>query len=137
MPELRALLKKKFKDAYQSRYEEFGFVRSGKNWDLPDDRDIRADNISNLLLPALTTHGLQADPDSGTAVWSAIATDLAQALGRSSNTKRDRSTHVAATTPQGRDVEVALQCLVHLVRANYPQAPEKMLRAFGFLRESN
>ncbi len=48
-----------------------------------------------------------------------------------------RATHVAATTPQGRAIEVALQYLVHLRRANYPDAPDKLLRAFGFLRESN
>ncbi len=69
VPELRALLKKKFKGEYQAYYAEFGFVRSGKNWGLPDDRDTRADNIENRLLPALTTHGMQADADSGTAIW--------------------------------------------------------------------
>lgn len=137
VPELRNLLEKKFKADYQAYYEEFGFVRSGKNWELPDDRDTRADNLENLLLPALTTYGMQADSDTGTAVWEAISDDLNAALGRSSSTKRTRSTLVAATSPQGADVLLALQCIVHLVKANYPQAPDKMLRAFGFLKESN
>ena len=137
VPELRGLLKKKFKDDYQAYYEEFGFVRSGKNWELPDDRDLRANKIENLLLPALTRHGMQADADSGTAVWQAISTDLKAALGTSIGTKQNRATYVAATTPQGEKVETALRCIVHLVRANYPEAPEKMLRAFGFLKESN
>ena len=137
VPELRNLMEKKFKAAYQSYYEEFGFVRAGKNWQLPDDREIRADKIENLLLPALTTHGMQDDADTGTGVWEAISDDLNQALGRSTTTKRTRSTHVATTTPQGEEVLLALRSIVHLVKANYPLAPEKMLRAFGFLKESN
>ena len=137
VPELRGLLKKKFKDDYQAYYEEFGFMRSGKNWELPVDRDLRANKIENLLLPALTRYGMQADVDSGTAVWQTISTDLKAALGTSIGTKQNRATYVAATTPQGEKVETALRCIVHLVRANYPDAPEKMLRAFGFLKESN
>lgn len=137
VPELRNLMEKKFKKAYASYYEEFGFVRSGKNWELPDDRDIRADKIEELLIPALTTHGMQDDADTGTAVWQAISDDLNKALGRSIKGKQDHSTQVAVTTPQGLEVLMALRCIVHLVKGNYPLAPEKMLRAFGFLKESN
>ena len=135
--ELRVLMKKKLKDDYQRYYSTFGFVASGKNWILPHDRDKRAVAIRDLLLPALLTHGLGADTDTGTAVWQAIFDALAPALTLADTTKRARTEQVATTTPQNGQVEKVLRAIIHLVKAQWPDGWEAMLRVYGFVRESN
>ena len=135
--ELRALMKKKIKTDYQRYYPTFGFVQSGKNWVLPFDRDQRAVAIRDLLLPALLTHGMGADPDTGTAVWQGILGVLAPALTTADATKRGRTEQVATTTPQSAKVEKALRAIIHLVKAQWPDEWEAMLRVYGFVRESN
>ncbi|MBC7447702.1 MAG: hypothetical protein H7330_06540 [Hymenobacteraceae bacterium] len=135
--ELRTLMKKKLKKDYQRYYKDFGFVPSGKNWILPIDRDKRAVAIHDLLLSALLTHGMGADPDTGTAVWQDILDVLAPALTTADTTKRGRTEQVATTTPQSAKVEKALRAIIHLVKAQWPDEWQAMLRVYGFVRESN
>lgn len=137
VPELRLLLKKKFKKEYDRYYPEFGFVPSGKNWILPIDRDQRLANIRDLLRPALTKYQLAADADAGDARWAAIQTALEGGLTSADTRKRDHTGHVLLTGEQGERVIKVLRAIIHLVKAQWPDDWEKMLRVYGFLRESN
>ena len=135
--ELRTLMKKKLKEDYQRHYPAFGFVASGKNWILPLDRDKRAVAIRDLLLPALHAHEMEADADAGAAIWQAILDILTIALTTADTTKRTRTEQVAVTTPQAARVEKVLRAIIHLVKAQWPDEAEAMLRVYGFVRESN
>ena len=85
----------------------------------------------------MLTHGLGADTDTGTAVWQAIFDALAPALTLADTTKRARTEQVATTTPQNGQVEKVLRAIIHLVKAQWPDGWEAMLRVYGFVRESN
>lgn len=137
VPELRILLEKKFKKDYRRYYKEFGFVLSNRNWILPYDRDTRRDNIRDLLRPALAKYGMAADVDTGDAKWAAVEAALTTGLNTADTTKRDHSGRVIVTGAQGEKVIKVLRAIIHLVKAQWPDDWEKMLRVYGFLRESN
>lgn len=132
LTELRALLKKKFKDGYEAYYPQFGLVRQGKNWDLPRDHDDLIAALRDQLLPALTQHGLAADPDAGTAVWQPLLAQLGTAHTQALALDTARSAATTVTGPQDEQTTKALRALYHLDQAQFPDTWEGELRAWGW-----
>lgn len=73
----------------------------------------------------------------GDAKWAAVEAALTTGLGTADTTKRDWSGRVILTGEQGEKVIKVLRAIIHLVKAQWPDDWEKMLRVYGFLRESN
>ncbi len=136
LTELRGVLKKKFKDAYQSYYPQFGLRLESKNWDLPDDRDDLEIALRDFLIPALTTYGFQDDPDTGTAVWAPLLARLTTSLDAAGRIDINRSTAVGEATPLDEKTDKALRCLFHLALAHYPDTWESVLRGWGWRKTS-
>jgi|GEM_PF-4037052 len=132
LTELRGVMKKKFKEKYEAYYPQFGLVKTGKNWQLPEDHDVLVDNLRNLLIPALTTHGFAQDSDTGTAIWQPLLDALDTANTGADETDASRSKAVGNTTPQDELATKALRALVHLAQAQFPDTWEAVLRSWGW-----
>ena len=136
LTELRGLMKKKFKDNYQSYYPQFGLKQIGKNWRLPDDRDELLIAVRDFLIPALTTYGFQGDADTGTAVWQLLLQRLQTGLLGAGKTDADRSVAVGQSSPLDIVTEKALRSLYHLAIAHNPDTWESVLRGWGWRKTS-
>lgn len=136
LTELRGVIKKKFKKAYEEYYPKFGLTKIGKNWDLPNDRDDLEIALRDYLIPALTTYGFQDDPDTGTAVWQPLLTRLSVGLDAAADTDEARSVAVGEATPLDGTTEKALRCLYHLALAHFPETWESVLRGWGWRKTS-
>lgn len=136
LSELRGIMKKKFKDDYEAYYPQFGLVKSGPNWILPVDHDVLVDNLRNLLLPALTTHGFADDPDTGKAIWQPLLDALDAANTTAAGTDASRAKAVGSTTPQDELTTKALRALVHLAQAQFPDTWEAVLREWEWQKTS-
>ena len=134
LSELRMVMKKKFKENYQSYYPQFGLVNSGGDWILPVDHDDLVDNLRDMLLPKLTEHGFDQDADTGTAVWQPLLTKLTGAHTAAAGTDSARSTAKITTDPQDALIEKALRALVHLAQAQFPDNWEDVLRGWAGAR---
>lgn len=130
LTELRGVMKKKFKDGYESYYPQFGLVKSGKNWVLPHDHDDLIVALREKLLPALLTHGFGADADTGTAIWQPLLEKLSTAQTQALGTDAARSTAKTTTDPQDAKTDKALRCIVHLLQAHHPDDWEQVLRGW-------
>ena len=136
LTELRGVMKKKFKEEYKAYYPQFGLVEIGGDWKLPEDHDVLVDNLRNLLIPALSTHGFADDPDTGTAVWQPLLDALDTANTKADETDAGRSKAVGDTTPQDALTQKALRALVHLAQAQFPDTWEDVLRSWGWRKTS-
>ncbi len=136
LTELRGVMKKKFKAAYEGYYPQFGLEKVSKNWQLPKDRDDLETALRDFLLPALTTHGFQADPDTGTAVWQPLLDRLSTALDAAGGTDEARSLAVGESSPLDITTDKALRCIVHLLMAHNPDGWESTLRGWGWRKTS-
>lgn len=136
LTELRGVMKKKFKDAYEGYYPKFGLKKVGKNWQLPNDRDDLEIALRDFLIPALTMYGFQDDPDTGTAVWQPLLDRLTTALDEAGETDENRSVAVGQSTPLDAITEKALRSLYHLAIAHNPDNWESVLRGWGWRKTS-
>ena len=136
LTELRALVKKKYKAAYEGYYPQFGLVHSGKNWVLPYDHDDLIIALRTKLLPALLTHGFDQDADTGTAVWQPLLHALDDTQTKALKIDATRSGAKTTTDPQDAKTTKALRCLVHLVQAHHPDDWEGVLRTWGWRKTS-
>ncbi|MBC7448664.1 MAG: hypothetical protein H7330_11460 [Hymenobacteraceae bacterium] len=111
-------------------------MQIGKNWQLPNDRDDLKIALRDRLLPALTTYGFGADPDTGTAVWAPLLAHLNAGLDATGATDEARSTAVGEASPLDIITEKALRSLYHLAIAHSPDTWESVLRGWGWRKTS-
>lgn len=136
LTELRGVLKKKFKDAYEGYYPQFGLVHNGQSWQLPKDHDELIGALRDKLLPALAQHGFAADADTGTAVWQPLLDKLNTAHTAALGFDAARSQAVGTTGPQDAQTDKALRALLHLAQSQFPDTWEDELRAWGWRKTS-
>jgi hypothetical protein len=136
LTELRVVMKKKFKAAYEAHYPEFGLEKIGKNWRLPIDHEDLIDSLEKFLLPALRAHGFDQDPDTGTAVWQPLLDQLKASHTDAMSTDESRSALVGETNPQDEQTTKALRAIYHLAQAHFPDTWEETLRSWGWRKTS-
>ncbi len=115
-------------------YPEFGIVKGGKNYRLPTSRTERVAALAKLQA-ALVKHKYD-DRKYGTAYWAPLATEYAALVKASTGAAGEHSTRVDVKVQGDAKLRQALRALIHHLKANYPDAFEARLRAFGFQKES-
>jgi hypothetical protein len=115
-------------------YGEFGIVKENGTWQLPKDRVERTKSLGKLV-EALPKHGLGKETH-GTAFWTPIATEYAQLTSGKAKDKGTRSLGVADKGTLREQVELTLEALKNLLKANYPKTHKAEKRKFGFLKET-
>ncbi|RTQ46576.1 hypothetical protein EJV47_21750 [Hymenobacter gummosus] len=133
---VRNALTLKYSDENDGRpyYGEFGIVKENSTWQLPKDRVERTKSLQKLV-EALPKHGLGKEK-YGTAFWAPIATEYALLTSGKAKDKGSRSLGVAEKGTLRQQVELTLEALKNLIKANYPKTHKAEKRKFGFLKES-
>jgi hypothetical protein len=116
-----------------SFYPEFGIVRVGKTYQLPIDRNERANALERLVV-ALTKHNLQ-NQRYGQAYWKDVAARYQHLMNQAGNTDSKVSAHVRDKNQLKTQIKKVLQSLILLVQANYPDNWRNVLRQWGFQKE--
>jgi hypothetical protein len=114
-------------------YPECGFVKKGKNWALPSDNQQRIQSHS-LLLAALEAQQF-AGEKFGVAFWSPLAARFAELVSLSVTTDSSVASLVGTKNQLRKSIVKTLNCLVHAIKANYPDDFKSVLRTWGFQKE--
>lgn len=127
---LKADIKKKFKKNALAQYGRYGLEKVGSSYSLPRDREKRL--IALKLIPqALVEDGL-GNVEFGTAFWNKIITDYSAALNIQSNTVQTRSGNVGEKDALIASIHQVLKSIIFLIRANYIDNAEAVIRKWGF-----
>lgn len=120
-------------DLAKSYYAAFGIVRIGSNYKLPFDRDKRLVSLK-MLIQELEAQGF-ADYKFGKAYWEGIYTKYQQLHQLAIQTDGGISEKVQRKNILLKTVKDTLQSLVYLIKANYPDRVNGVLREWGFQKE--
>jgi hypothetical protein len=129
------------KENGKAAYTGHGMIRRGKNLEWADDRQARVTGIEMLLLK-LTTGGPTGGPlpyatrKHGTAFWQQWLAEYKPLVEKSGNDAGTVSHKVSKKDEAKKTLRKALQAIIYLLKANYPDTFESELRAWGFRKES-
>jgi len=133
--EVKVYIQKKFKkDNAEAQYSRYGIAYESKTYALPKDNDKRRMALSQMQA-AIAADDFGSE-EFGTAFWTNTITSFNAALGASKNTSKGISNKVAAKDTDRGKIEKALNAIIHLLNANYPDTIDKVLREWGFLKQN-
>jgi hypothetical protein len=117
-------------------YGEFGIVKIGTGYTLPNDRGKRAEALLKLV-KALNNpkHGLK-DGKYGHAFWKKISDEYNELQEQVEKDKGTRSGEVGGKNQYREDAEDIFVAILLLIEANYPKTYKAERRKFGVLKES-
>jgi hypothetical protein len=119
-----------------ARLPGFGLVAQKKRgFGLSDDREERLKALRDLLLPSLATAAFAARP-YGTLYWDKRVVEYKGLLDKTAGLAGTVSKSVGQKDAAKQELRKVLQAVVYALKANYPDAFEAELRAWGFRKES-
>lgn len=131
---LKNALKEKYgKEMSESIYPQFGIVKNGKTYVLPNDRDQRLAALL-MLKDALTAHQL-TEHKYGTPFWNPIVEQYSTLKDNAGQTDGTVAQMVGTKEQLKAELRKALNALMLLIRANYPDTAKSVLREWGFQKE--
>jgi hypothetical protein len=114
-------------------FGEFGIVKQNSGFRLPNDRNQRVNSLS-LLAKGVKAHNLQVVGfDSN--FFDTIPATYADAFNATRKTDSDISVSVGNKNDLRKQVETVLSALNTLIKLNYPNTYEGVLRGWGFQKE--
>lgn len=116
-----------------SFYGEFGIARVGKTYQLPIDRNERANSLDRLV-GALNKHNFQ-NQRYGSLFWKDIQNRYLRLMNEAGNTDSKVSERVKDKNELRTEIRKVLQSLILLVQANYPDNWRNVLRQWGYQKE--
>ena len=132
---VKLYIDKKFKKANAiAQYSRYGIVQENKTYILPRDNDKRLLALP-LMQAAIIADGF-ATEEFGTTFWTNTVTDFKAAFTTSGTTTKSISSKVVAKDTDIEKIKKALDCIVHLLQANYPDTYEAELRNWGFIKQN-
>jgi len=128
-------LKDKYgKESYQAYFPEFGIVYNTNSFRLPRDTQERKQAL-NMLVSALTRHQLDGR-NSQLSVWQALKDEFEQYVSETSQNVSNSSKFTGDKKMIRPAIKKSLDSLALLIRANYPENYDSVLRMWGFLKEN-
>jgi hypothetical protein len=117
-------------------YGEFGIVKIGSNYTLPNDRGERAKALVKLV-KALNNpkHGLR-DGKYGYDFWKKISDEYSKLQEQVEKDKGTRSGEVGGKNVFREEAQAIFVAILLLLEANYPKTYKSERRKFGVLKES-
>lgn len=119
----------------KAAYGNFGIVKEGNNYRLPSDRQDRLGAL-DLMVAAIAGQGF-GDKEYGTAFWTAHRTAFAAALDAAQDTDSNVSGAGGELEPAAARVHFVLTGLRFILRGNYQDTYQQVLREWGMQAEDN
>jgi len=114
-------------------YPQFGIVKAEHNYIYPSDQDARLKALQ-LTVEALDANGFN-DKTYGKEFWSNLLNNYETAKKAAATTDGTVSDKVKTKNELRDKIELTLNALIHLIRANYPETYQQVLRDWGFQKE--
>ena len=131
---IKVYLKDKYdKDTFTAYLPQFGIVMEHKKWSFPADRNKRLAALK-LAVQALVAHDFQ-DKKFGLEYWQDIYDRYETALQLSVSTDGEVAGLVSAKNEYRKQIQKALNALIHIIKGNYPDTYAGVLREWGFQKE--
>jgi hypothetical protein len=116
-----------------SYFSQFGIIHKYNSYNLPKDRNERKAALV-LLVAAITTQGFQT-MDYGLAYWTAIKTEYDLLLPTAETIDGTVSSKVGNKNELKKQIKKALNAIINLLKANYPDTYKNEMRAWGLQKE--
>lgn len=130
---VKTYLKEKYESEAMAYYPLFGIERHGSNWRLPTDRNKRKDCFGQIK-KAVEGEGF-GDKKYGTVFWAQLAADYETLMATADSSDELVSNQVSDKNQLKRELQVILNCLILVLRGNYPETHKGVLRSWGFQKD--
>ncbi len=125
-------------DTYQAKdapayYTQFGIVKDRRAYTIPSDNDKRLHALEQLV-KAIGQHGM-SDRKYGQQYWTNLYEQFVQAKNQAAESDSTSAEHINIKTGQKAVIKKALNALIYLIKANYPDSWKEELRVWGFQKE--
>ena len=127
------IVEKYKKEAAPSYYAAFGIVHKVDKYIFPKDQNSRLAALK-LMQKGLIEHGFDGK-EYGAAFWTPIQTQYATLLGQATATDGTVSTKVSSKNSLKDTLKKTMNCLISVIKGNYPDTYKAELRAWGFQKE--
>jgi hypothetical protein len=127
---IKGYLKEKYEQDAPAYYAAFGIERYGKSYTFPKDRNKRK-NCLDLVVKATEAEGF-GSKKYGTPFWTALQSSYSKMLTDAILADGQVSSGVGSKNLLKEELEMVLNSLIHLIKANYPDNYEAELRNWGF-----
>jgi hypothetical protein len=127
---IKGYLKEKYEQDAPAYYAAFGIERYGKSYKFPKDRNKRKSCLE-LVVKAIAAEGF-GDKKYGTPFWTELQSNYTKMLEDATIADGQVSTKVGSKNLLKEELEMVLNSLIHLIKANYPDSYEAELRNWGF-----
>lgn len=132
--QIKNYLEEKYdKDIAISYYSQFGISKQKNQYKIPAMQDKRATALK-LMLEGLVTHGFQ-DKKYGLSYWQPISDGYSETLKHITDTTGAVSKQVGDKQQLKKVIRQTLESLILIIKANYPDTYESVLREWGFQKE--
>jgi len=122
------------KEAFQSYFPEFGIQYTSRSYKIPSDKSERKPAL-DMVVAGIEKYGLKG-VNSNLAVWQALRDEYIQYTSESTLSTTTESKYVGDKVIYRPVVIKTLECLAGVIKCNYPDNYENVLRSWGFLRET-
>ncbi len=122
------------KEAFQSYFPEFGIQYIKGGYKIPYDMQERQPALA-MLIAAVQKYELRG-ANSNLATWQALKDEYDQYTSESTLSTTTESKHIGDKVIYRPKVVKTLECLAGVIKCNYPDNYENVLRSWGFLRET-
>ena len=119
--------------AAATHYADFGLEKKGSAWKLPTDQQ-RLISALATIKTSIVSYNF-GSKKFGTTFWTKLETDYTQAVANSITNDGAASTTVSSKEILKARIITNLTALRYLIRANYMQTYNGVLRDFGFQKE--
>jgi len=114
-------------------YPQFGIIRKGRGYIIPNDRSQRTEALK-LTLAAVTTHGLAAEK-YGTAYWQEIINSYDTLQEEAAAVDGAVSGKVRTKNELRANIVKTNNALINVLKGNYPDTWKSVIREWGFQKE--
>jgi hypothetical protein len=121
------------KEAAPSYYLSFGIEHKKNKYVFPVDRNKRLASL-DLMLKGLADNGFN-EKEYGKDFWTDIQTKYGNLVSQASTTDGTISTKVSAKNTIKASLKKAMNSLIIVIKANYPDSYKAELRSWGFQKE--
>ncbi|MCA0347651.1 MAG: hypothetical protein LCH35_00130 [Bacteroidetes bacterium] len=121
------------KENAPSYFPQFGIVHKKNKYIIPTDQNNRLSAL-DLMITAITAHDFQ-DKEYGLAFWTEIRNKYALLLTDANATDGQVSVKVGDKNVLKDRIKKALNAIIFVIRANYPDTYKSVLRDWGFQKE--
>ncbi len=116
-----------------SHYANYGIVKVKDKWLLPKDRDIRKEALPRIIT-AITEDGFGNKP-FGLQYWNPINNQYPALMLQADSNDSTVSSKVSEKNLSKNGIKKVLNSLILVLKGNYPDSYQAVLREWGFMKE--